>query len=66
MQLYSSNDRNNRVDLKEAVLKSLARDKGLYMPMEIPKLSAEFLENLDQYTLPEIAFQVSCALFDLD
>ena len=63
MQLYSTNNKNNRVGLKQAVLKSLADDKGLYLPTEIPPLPQSFLDNLDCFTFQEIAFQVSKNLF---
>lgn len=63
MQLYSTNDKTNTVNLKEAVLKSLAKDKGLYMPTEIPRLPTAFLDNLELFSFKEIAFQVSKNLF---
>ncbi len=34
-------------------------DNGLYMPVTIPRLDEQFLNNLDRYTLPEIAFKVA-------
>jgi threonine synthase len=37
----------------------MPQDKGLYMPVNIPKLEDKFIDNLDQYTLPEIAFHVA-------
>ena len=63
MKLYSTNNKENQVSLKEAVLKSLAKDKGLYMPNQIPTLPEGFIKNLDQYTLPEIAYAVCSNLF---
>ncbi len=63
MQLYSTNDRSNIVNLKQAVLKSLAEDKGLYMPTSIPQLPQAFLDNLQSFSFEEIAFQVSKNLF---
>lgn len=63
MKLYSTNNKNNIVELKQAVLKSLADDKGLYMPIEIPKVPQAFIDNLEHFSFPEIAFQVSKALF---
>src|SRR5690606_32943336 len=41
------------------VLESLPADKGLYMPMSIPQLSAKFLDNLENYTFREIANEVA-------
>jgi threonine synthase len=59
MEFYSTNDTSLRVGFKEAVFNSMPQDKGLYMPVSIPKLDDKFLNNLDQYTLPEIAFHVA-------
>ncbi|MDN3587980.1 threonine synthase [Pedobacter aquatilis] len=62
MKLYSTNNKDLRVSFKEAVFNSMPQDKGLYMPVEIPQLDAEFIENIEQYSLPEIAFQVASTL----
>ena len=59
MQLYSTNNLTTRVSFKEAVFNSLPQDKGLYMPVNIQRLDNRFISNLDQYTLPEIAFHVA-------
>lgn len=37
----------------------MPQDKGLYMPASIPQLDDKFINNLDGYTLPEIAFHVA-------
>ena len=37
----------------------MPQDKGLYMPVSIPRLDDKFINNLDKYTLPEIAFHVA-------
>lgn len=55
MKLYSTNNKDLRVSFKEAVFNSMPQDKGLYMPVEIPQLDAGFIENIEQYSLPEIA-----------
>jgi threonine synthase len=62
MKLYSTNNPALSVDFKTAVFQSMPADKGLYMPAEIPQLPADFINNLGNYTLPEIAFQVASAL----
>jgi threonine synthase len=59
MKFYSTNSPAVHVPFKEAVFNSLPQDKGLYMPVSIPKLNPEFLANLAQYSLPEIAFEVA-------
>ena len=43
---------------KEAVLRGQPDDKGLYFPESIPKLSKEFIANLEQRSNDEIAFDV--------
>lgn len=62
MKLYSTNNPEQLVDFKTAVFNSMPLDKGLYMPSEIPVLSQHFLDNIDQYSLPDIAFEVATAL----
>jgi len=62
MKLYSTNNKDNIVHLKEAVLKSLPADKGLYMPVHIPKLPASFFNKIEDYSFEEIAFEVASAL----
>jgi threonine synthase len=59
LKYYSTNNTSTRVSFKEAVFNSMPQDKGLYMPVSIPKLDAKFIDNLDNYTLPEIAFHVA-------
>lgn len=59
MKLYSTKNPATRVSFKEAVFNSMPQDKGLYMPVNIPRLDDKFLNNLDEYTLPEIAFHVA-------
>lgn len=58
MKYYSTNNRNHVTDLKTAVLKGLAPDKGLYMPEEIPTLPASFWDELQGKTMGQIGFEV--------
>lgn len=62
MNLYSTNDPANIVEFKEAVFNSLPQDGGLYMPVVIPQLDQEFIDNLATYSLQEIAYKVASAL----
>ena len=62
MKLYSTNNPDNIVDLKEAVLHSLPKDKGLYMPVEIPRLEDSFFDAIESFSFKEIAFKVASAL----
>ena len=66
MNFYSTNNPSHQVSFKEAVFNSMPQDKGLYMPVSIPRLDSEFLDTLDNYTLPEIAFRVAKTLLEGD
>jgi threonine synthase len=59
MKFYSTNDKSVSVSLKEAVLKGIADDGGLYMPYEIPHHRDSFIHNLDKLTFHEIAFETA-------
>ena len=58
MIFYSTNDKSNTADLKTAVLKGLASDKGLYMPESIPVLPKSFWNNIPGKTMGEIGFEL--------
>lgn len=62
MKLYSTNNKDLRVSFQEAVFNSMPQDKGLYMPLDIPKLDEEFIANIDQHSLQEIAYQIVSTL----
>ncbi len=59
MELYSTNNKNVRVNLEEAVMNSLPADKGLYMPVSIPRMPKAFFRQLDKLSFYEIAFSVA-------
>ncbi|MEQ8705675.1 MAG: threonine synthase [Phaeodactylibacter sp.] len=63
MRLYSTKNRNEFTGLKEAVLRGLPPDNGLYMPESIPALPTSFIRNLKDYSFQEIAFTVTKTLF---
>lgn len=56
MKFYSTNRKSNSVGFKEAVIKSLPADNGLYFPEAIPDLS--FLNKLENPTLPQLGFEI--------
>ncbi len=58
MHYYSLNQQSPEVSFKEAVIRGLAPDKGLYYPTAIPTLDPDFIANLDRYSNHEIAFKV--------
>ncbi|MEQ9305700.1 MAG: threonine synthase, partial [Marinoscillum sp.] len=43
MKFYSTNQQSEAVSFKDAVIKSLPSDSGLYFPEEIPELDFLFL-----------------------
>ena len=66
MKFYSTNNTTQKVDLKEAVLKGLAPDNGLYMPEKIAELPASFFNSLAGKSLDEIGLQVANPIIDGD
>ncbi len=66
MKLYSTNNKDLRVTFKEAVFNSFPADKGLYMPVHIPRLSEDFIHNLKDLSFQEIAFHVASSLIGDD
>lgn len=62
MKLYSTNNKSNLVDFKQAVFQSLPQDNGLYMIEDLKPLPADFLNEIENYNLQEIAKQVSAHL----
>ncbi|TDQ10100.1 threonine synthase [Pedobacter metabolipauper] len=62
MKLYSTNNHRLSVDFETAVFNSMPLDKGLFMPAHIPALDPEFIAQIHEHTLPEIAFKVASAL----
>jgi threonine synthase len=62
MQLYSTNNKSHLVSLREAVFKGLPDDNGLYMPVHIPMLPPDFIQELPRYSFSDIAFTVAQSL----
>ncbi|MDD3721538.1 MAG: threonine synthase [Lutibacter sp.] len=58
MNFYSLNKIAPNVTFKDAVIKGLASDKGLYFPEKISPLGKEFLNNIEDFSNKEIAFEV--------
>ncbi|MBR5958297.1 MAG: threonine synthase [Salinivirgaceae bacterium] len=58
MRFFSTNNKEHTADLKTAVLKGLAPDKGLYMPESIPVLPKSFWDNIPGKTMGEIGFEM--------
>ncbi len=57
MNYYSLNRKAPNTSFKNAVIKGLAPDKGLYFPEQITPLPQSFFENIDELSYSEIAFE---------
>lgn len=56
---YSTNFKAPHVTFREALLKGIAPDRGLYMPEEIPRISSEEIRTFSEMEYYEVAFAVS-------
>lgn len=59
MKFYSTNNKDHKVGLREAVVRGLAPDDGLYMPERIGMLPKEFIGSLHKQLFRDIAFTVA-------
>jgi len=66
MQLVSTRGESPRVGFREAVLRGLAPDGGLYQPTGIPRLSGRDLEALRGQPLSAVAVDVVSRLLDTE
>ncbi len=57
---------SHRVDLKEAILRSLPPDNGLYMPDTLPVLDEKFWKTRRQLSFQEIGFAIAESFFGED
>ena len=56
--IYNSlNKKSKAAEFPEAVVRGIAPDRGLYFPEKIHRLPDSFFENIEQKSIPEIAFQ---------
>ncbi len=66
MLYYSTNRQSPAVSLREAVMRGLAEDGGLYMPESVPVLPPSFFKSIDKLTHDEIALEVARAFLGDD
>src|SRR5688572_4097037 len=66
MNLYSTKNKSHEVSLKEAVIRGLAPDNGLYMPIEITPLPDSFFNSFHEKSFAEISFEVAKHLIGAD
>ncbi|MEZ5104152.1 MAG: threonine synthase [Draconibacterium sp.] len=63
MKYYSTNKNTPEVTLKEAVVKGLAADNGLFMPERIEKFDESFFAHIEDLSFQEIGFEVAKKFF---
>ena len=66
MLYYSTNHTAARATLRDAVVRGLAEDRGLYMPEIIKQLPASFWDEMSGLTFQEVAYRVADAFFGED
>jgi threonine synthase len=59
MKYYSTRQSVSPVSFKEAVIKGLPEDNGLFMPETIPILPKTFFDNLSETSLADIGFTIA-------
>ncbi len=59
MKFNSTNNKNLSVSFKEAVIKGLAPDGGLFYPRYLPQLHKDFIDKLHNLSLAEIGFEIA-------
>jgi threonine synthase len=57
MNYYSLNKQAPNTSFKDAVIRGLAPDKGLYFPEQITPLPKSFWDNFDNFSYSEMAFE---------
>jgi len=64
LQFHSTNGQSPAVDLREALLRGLAPDRGLYFPKTFPQLTPEEIAAFARLPYHEIAFRVLAKFTD--
>jgi len=58
----STRNLSKKASLREVVMKGLAPDAGLYMPVKIPTFPSDFFDILPQLSFHEVSFEVATKL----
>ncbi len=66
MRYYSTNRESGFTTLRDAVVKGLAPDRGLYMPERIGTIPKAFFNHIGEMSLTDIAYVVANTLFGED
>ena len=59
MNYFSTNNKSLSATFREAVIKGIADDGGLFMPSSIPKLPSLFFDSIEKLSMQEIALEVA-------
>jgi threonine synthase len=59
VKFYSTNNKQHKVSLKDAVIRGLAPDNGLYMPERLSSMPKGFFDSMPNLTFQEIGFEVA-------
>lgn len=59
MNYFSTNNKAISVTFREAVIKGIADDGGLFMPSFIPRLPSLFFDSIEKLSIQEIALEVA-------
>ena len=59
MNLYSTKNKSVKYSLRDAVLRGLPEDNGLFMPDVLPKLPQQFFNDLPFKSFAELSFDVA-------
>lgn len=66
MKYYSTNDTVHPVDLRQAVMRSISPDGGVYMPDAIPLIPKALFNNIPDMSLTDIAYVAATSIFGSD
>ena len=58
MNYFSTRDKNLKFSFKDIVLRGLAPDGGLFLPLEIKKYSEEEIKALSQLSYVDLATEI--------
>lgn len=66
MKYYSTNHNSPDVTLRDAVVRGLAPDRGLYMPEKLNRLPEDFFKGIGSMSFQEMSCKVADAFFGED
>ena len=64
MNYYSTNKKSKRVSFKEAVIKGIADDGGLFLPEFFPVLPDKFVSGINELSFHEISYKIAASFIE--